>query len=92
MTDTELRATVRSPRALSEAMRWRGFTNRGLAARTGVHHSAISHLRTGYRHRVTMTLALRIAEALDMPVEHLFVPELANGSEATRPEATRRAS
>ena len=84
MTDTELRATVRSPRALREAMRWRGFTQRGLAARTGVHHSAISHLRTGYRRRVTMTLALRIADALDMPVEHLFVPELANASEATR--------
>ena len=84
MTDTELRATVRSPRALSEAMRWRGFTNRGLAARTGVHHSAISHLRTGLRRRVTMTLALRIAEALDMPVEHLFVPELTTDSVAKR--------
>lgn len=84
MTDTELRATVRSTRALREAMRWRGFTQRGLAARTGVHHSAISHLRTGYRRRVTMTLALRIAEALDMPVDHLFVPELPTDSVAKR--------
>ena len=84
MTPHTLHVKLRSAKRLDEAMTFRGLTNRGLAARTGIHRSTIAHWRSGRRTRAGYTDALKIAEALDMPTEHLFVPELATGTLADR--------
>lgn len=80
MTDTTLRAKVLSATRLADAMRFRGLSNRGLAARTGLHRSTIGHLRTGARNRIGYLDAIRIAEALDMPTAQLFVAEVPTGA------------
>lgn len=80
----QLRAKVQSPDRLVSAMRFRGLTNRGLASRVGVSQALIGHLRRGYRTTTTYLDAVAIAEALDMPIDYLFVPELARDSQAER--------
>ena len=82
-----LRVKVQSAQRLDEAMKFRGYTNRTLAARTGVHRSSIAHWRSGRRNRTDFATALRISEALDMPTGYLFAPEMANGALADRRSA-----
>jgi len=50
------------------------MTQRGLAARVGVHPSFINHLTSGRRKCLEPETAERIAEVLGAPVEALFEP------------------
>lgn len=52
----------------------RGLRNAGLAAEVGCGRSFIGHLVSGRRTGVSPELARRIAEALEVPEDILFVP------------------
>ena len=51
------------------------YSVRTLAERVGVNRSTIGYLISGKRPVVTETVAKGVAEALEVPVEELFVPE-----------------
>ena len=87
MTPHTLHVKLRSAKRLDEAMTFRGLTNRGLAARTGIHRSTIAHWRSGQRKALNFTDALKIAGVLDMPTGYLFVPEVTNDAVADRRSA-----
>ena len=87
MTTTTLRVRVKSAGLLDEAMRFRGVSNRTLAARTGIHRASIAHWRSGQRKALNFTDALKIAGVLDMPTGYLFVPEVTNDAVADRRSA-----
>lgn len=65
-----------SPQALRQYMAYRRLTIRSLAKRAGCSHSTIGHLVTGARKNVNPKIARGIAEALDCPVESLFVASI----------------
>ena len=65
---------VRSPAALAQAMSYRGYSVRSLAVAVGANRSTIGHLRSGHRRSCEPVLAARIAAALQMPIDFLFVP------------------
>lgn len=62
-------------RSLMEDER-RNFSMARLARYSGCSKSFISHLRSGRKTTCTPELAERIAEALQVPVELLFVPSI----------------
>lgn len=66
---------LRSAEILLAFMRQKDFSMARLARYAGCSKSFISHLTGGRKKSCTEGLALRIAEALDVPVEALFVPE-----------------
>lgn len=80
MIATERRFEVRliSPQALRQYMAFRRYTIRSLAKRIGCSHSTIGHLVSGARKNVSPRIARSIAEALDCPVESLFVPRMSS--------------
>lgn len=51
------------------------YSVRTLAERVGVNRSTIGYLISGKRPVVTEAVAKGVAEALEVPVEELFVPE-----------------
>lgn len=51
------------------------LSQRQLARYAGVHTSFINHLTSGRRNSCTPLVATRIAEAVGVPLEILFVPE-----------------
>lgn len=65
-----------SPDALRQYMKFRGFTMRSLAKRVGCSHSLIGFLCTGDVKTCRPEYAVRIAEALDCPVESLFAAKV----------------
>lgn len=69
---------LRSPGALAEAMAYSRHTVRSLAAAVGVKHARIGHLRSGFRSTCDVDLAKRIAGAVKMPLDFLFVAEPSN--------------
>lgn len=73
-----LEVIVRSPAALAQAMTFRSYTVRSLAVAVGAKHATIGHLRSGYRRTVDDKLAKRIAAAVQMPLDFLFVARPSN--------------
>lgn len=69
-----------SAQALRQYMKFRGFSVRSLAAKVGVSHGTIGWLTSGKRSTTKPDTAVRIAKALDCPVESLFVPIVVRGS------------
>ena len=74
---------VRSSSALAQAMTYRNWSVRSLATAVGADRSTIGHLRSGYRRKCDPELAKRIAAAVQMPIDFLFLPEPSNGSRVT---------
>jgi transcriptional regulator with XRE-family HTH domain len=64
---------LRSSEILRAFMRQRDFSMSRLARYAGCSKSMISHLCAGRKTTCTEDLASRIAEALDIPIEALFV-------------------
>lgn len=65
-----------SPEMLRATMDRRGFTMARLARYSACSKSMIGHLASGHKKTCTPGLAHRIAEALDVPTELLFVPSV----------------
>ena len=63
-----------SPTTLRALMAQRGFSLDRMGRYSGCSKSFISHLLAGRKATCTPELALRIAEALDVPLDLLFVP------------------
>lgn len=63
-----------SPDMLRATMERRSFSMSRLARYAGCSKSMVGHLVSGYKKTCTPELANRIAEALDVPTELLFVP------------------
>lgn len=63
-----------SPATLRALMGQRGFSNSRTARYSGCSPSFIAHLLVGRKTTCTPALAQRIAEALDVPLDILFVP------------------
>lgn len=78
---------VRSPDALAQAMTYRNYSVRKLAEAVGVHRSTIGHLRSGARRNCDPETAKRIAAAVQMPIDFLFVARPSNGSRVVRSAA-----
>lgn len=69
-----------SPEALRQYMQFRHYTVRGLAAKVGCSHSTIGFLIKGTRKNTRPEIAYKIAEALDCPVDALFVAKVSHFS------------
>lgn len=54
----------------------RGYSHQRLGRYAGCSRGFISHLTSGRKNSCTADLARRIAEALDVPLEVLFVPQV----------------
>jgi len=65
---------ITHPATLKALIEQRGLRNAALAAEVGCGRSFIGHLVSGRRTGVSTELAQRIAEALDVPEDILFVP------------------
>jgi len=65
-----------SPDTLRALMKQRGYSMARLARYGGCSKGFISHLCSGRKPTCTVQLAERLAEALDVPLEILFVPQL----------------
>lgn len=66
---------LQSSDTLTALVRQRGMTQAGLAAAAGCSPTFISKLCQGIKTSCTDTLAERIAGALDVPADVLFLPE-----------------
>lgn len=75
---------LRSPAALAEAMAYSKHNVRSLAAAVGVKHATIGHLRSGHRDFCRDDLANRIAVAVKMPLDFLFVTAPSNSTRDER--------
>lgn len=69
-----------SAAALRQYMSFRGMTIRQLALRAGCSHSTIGFLVKGTRKTCRPETARAIAQALDCPVESMFVPKVSKVS------------
>ena len=65
---------LRSTDTLRAIMEMQGFSMSRLARYAGCSKSFIAHLRSGRKTTCTPQLAEKIAEALSVPVDVLFVP------------------
>jgi transcriptional regulator with XRE-family HTH domain len=70
--DQDMRLT--HPPTLKALIRQRGLSYSGLAGRVGCNKQFIGHLAVGRKAGATTELAQRIAEALEVPLDVLFVP------------------
>jgi transcriptional regulator with XRE-family HTH domain len=75
-----------SPEMLRATMDRRNFSMARLARYAGCSKSMIGHLCSGHKKTCTPSLATRIAEALDVPAELLFVPSLSTSRSQCLPE------
>lgn len=74
-----------SPEMLRATMKRRDFSMARLARYAGCSKSMIGHLASGHKKTCTVALAERIAEALDVETELLFVPSAStSGSHSVR--------
>lgn len=71
---------LQSGEILRAFMRQRGISERTLARYAGCSRAFIGHLLHERRTTCTPELAVKIAEALSVPVEGLFMPRMSNGS------------
>lgn len=65
-----------SPATLKALMEQKSFSYERIARYAGCSKSMISHLTSGRKSTCTPRLAENIAEALEVPLEILFVPSL----------------
>lgn len=65
---------------LKALMEQRRFSHEQMARYAGCSRGFISHLTAGRKSSCTPQLAQRIAEALDVPLEVLFVPRISPGT------------
>lgn len=72
-----------SPDTLRALMGQRGYSLARLARYAGCSKGFISHLLAGRKNTCTAQLGQLIAEALDVPLELLFVPSVSAGSGQT---------
>ncbi|TWS25393.1 helix-turn-helix transcriptional regulator [Tsukamurella sputi] len=75
---------------LRALMRQRGFSMQRLARYAGCSKSFIGHLCSGRKTTCTPQLAVRIAEALDVPVDLIFV--VYGSADSGRNSRTKRIS
>lgn len=73
-----------SPQVLDQYMRFRGETNRSLAAKAGIGRGIIGHLRSGLRTTCSPKTARAIAEGLQAPLDLLFVAKVTSDHLGTR--------
>lgn len=71
-----------SYQVLDQYMEFRDETNRSLAAKAGISPATISHLRSGARNSCRPATARKIAFALQVLPESLFLPEVTTDSES----------
>lgn len=76
-----------SPDSLRQYMRFRHLTIREVARRAGCSRSLVGFLVKGTRKTCGPDTARRIAEAVDCPVEALFVPRISNVQREVRSQA-----
>ena len=57
-------------------MKFRGYSVQSMADRVGCSKAAIGHLHSGARKTIGPDYAVKIAEALNCPVEALFLPKV----------------
>lgn len=69
---------LQSPDTLRALMAQRNFSMERLARYSGCSKSFVSHLTAGRKGTCTPELAGRIAEALEVPLEILFVPSVSS--------------
>lgn len=69
-----------SYQVLDQYMEFRDETNRSLAAKAGISPATISHLRSGARNSCRPATARKIAFALQVLPESLFLPEVTTDS------------
>lgn len=67
---------VTSKETLKALMVQRGFSLERMARYAACSKSMVGHLTTGHKKTCSPELAERIAEALDVPLELLFVPQV----------------
>ena len=79
---------LQSANTLRALMGQRGFSLDRMARYAGCSKGFISHLLAGRKTTCTPELALRIAEALDVPLDLLFVPSVSAPSR--RPDNGKR--
>ncbi|UYG15800.1 helix-turn-helix transcriptional regulator [Brachybacterium huguangmaarense] len=65
-----------SYQVLDQYMEFRGETNRSLAKKAGISQATVGHLRSGARNSCRPATARKIAFALQVLPESLFVPEV----------------
>lgn len=82
---------LQSPELLRSLMARREMSLGTLARYAGCSKSFVSHLTGGRKKTCTPRLAERIAEALDVPVDLLFVPSTSAGCGSSN-RSLRRAS
>lgn len=68
-----MRLKLTSTDDLTAAMRLARFTNRDLAAAANIGYGVVANLRAGRRTTCTKVVADRIAKAVSLPTERLFV-------------------
>lgn len=71
---------LQSSDTLKALMAQRGFSMQRLARYAGCSKSFVGHLASGHKTTCTPELAQRLAEALEVPLEILFVPSVSTGS------------
>jgi transcriptional regulator with XRE-family HTH domain len=64
-------------------MEYKGYSHERLARYAGCSRGFISHLTMGRKNSCSTALAQRIAEALDVPLEGLFVPNVPSAGRQT---------
>jgi transcriptional regulator with XRE-family HTH domain len=69
-----------SPDTLKALMAQRNFSLDRMARYAGCSKGMISHLTSGRKRSCSADLAINIAEALEVPLEILFVPMMATAS------------
>lgn len=84
-TTRRLWMQLMSYQVLDQYMEFRGETNRSLAAKAGVSSATIGHLRSGARNTCRPVTARKIAFALQVLPESLFLPRLSTASVAAEP-------
>lgn len=72
-----------SYQVLDQYMEFRNETNRSLAMKAGLSQATIGHLRSGARNSCRPVTARKIAFALQVLPESLFVPEVTSAQTGT---------
>lgn len=72
--------TLKDPETLAAWMERKGFSGNRLARYAGCSRQFIHQLLHGERTSMTPRLAMNIAEALDVPLDALFVPSVSTSN------------
>lgn len=91
-SNTPMRARIRDPWDLNQAMGFYGLSTRELSELCGSlrHQSTIAHLRSGQRNTCTVALAKRIEKVLRQHAGALFTPIVTSDNVSPTPPTTVR--